>query len=173
MKRLHICGFSQQNEYPLKALTLLSTNMSSDFSSAVQKLSKRILKKSKIVIFFLSFFLLSSSSPMRLTREPQGVHGQKRYQNVSLSLARCCGCLKMPGDEQKKKVENHACLVGPYQNFCQICYTELLQANTSQLLRTSIEMYGTYTTKISYSLYIGKYGSTSYIGMTRKKNGGQ
>ena len=33
-----------------------------------------------------------------------------------------------------------------YQNFCQICYTELLQANASQLLRTSIEMYGTYTT---------------------------
>ena len=33
-------------------------------------------------------------------------------------------------------------------------YTELLQANASQLLRTSIEMYGTYTTKISYSLYI-------------------
>ena len=42
----------------------------------------------------------------------------------------------------------------PYQNFCQICYTELLQANASQLLRTSIEMYGTYTTKISYSVYI-------------------
>ena len=38
------------------------------FCSSVQKLSKRILKKSKIVIFFLSFFL--SSSPMRLTREP-------------------------------------------------------------------------------------------------------
>ena len=73
--------------------------MSSDFSSAVQKLSKRILKKSKIVIFFL---LLSSSS-VWLTREPQGVHRRKRYQNVSLSLARCNGYLKMPGDEQQKK----------------------------------------------------------------------
>ena len=51
---------------------------------------------------------------MRLNREPQGVHRQKRYQNVSLSLARCSGCLKMPGDEQKKEVENHACLVGHY-----------------------------------------------------------
>ena len=35
-------------------------------------------------------------------------------------------------------------VAAPYQNFC---YTELLQANTSQLLRTSIEMYGIYTTK--------------------------
>ena len=113
MKRHVVCGFSQQNEYPLKALTLLSTNMSSDFSSAVQKLSKRILKKSKIVIFFL---LLSSSS-VWLTREPQGVHRRKRYQNVSLSLARCNGCLKMPGDEQQKKVENHACLVGHYRHY--------------------------------------------------------
>ena len=44
---------------------------------------------------------------MRLTR---GVHGQKRYPNVSLSLARCCGCLKMPGDEQRSIhiAENHA-----------------------------------------------------------------
>ena len=67
MKRHVVCGFSQQNEYPLKALTLLGTNMSSDFSSAVQKLSKRILKKSKIVIFFLLLLLLLSSSP---TREP-------------------------------------------------------------------------------------------------------
>ena len=42
---------------------------------------------------------------------------RKRYQNVSLSLARNGGCLKMPGDEQKKKVENHACLVGHYFNY--------------------------------------------------------
>ena len=73
MKRHVVCGFSQQNEYPLKALTLLSTNMSSDFSLAVQKLSKRILKTSKIVIFFLlllSSSSSSSSSPVRLTREP-------------------------------------------------------------------------------------------------------
>ena len=40
------------------------------------------------------------------------MHGQKWYQNVSLSLARCCAGLKMPGDEQQKKFENHACLVG-------------------------------------------------------------
>ena len=67
-------GLANKMEYPLKALTLLSTNMSSDFSSAVQKLSKRILKKSKIVIFFLLLLLLLllllSSSPVRLTREP-------------------------------------------------------------------------------------------------------
>ena len=69
MKRHVVCGFSQQNEYPLKALTLLSTNMSSDFSSGVQKLSKRILKKSKIVIFFLLLSSSSSSSSVRLTRE--------------------------------------------------------------------------------------------------------
>ena len=117
MKRHVICGFSQQNEYLLKALTLLSTNMSSDFSSAVQKLSKRILKKSKIVIFFLllsSSSSSSSSSPVRLTREPLGVHRRKRYQNVSLSLARCNGCLKMPGDEKKKKSKTmHAQLGWP------------------------------------------------------------
>ena len=76
--------------------------MSSDFSSAVQKLSKRILKKSKIVIFFL-LLSSSSSSSVWLTQEPQGVHRRKRYQNVSLSLVRCNGCLKMPGDEQQKK----------------------------------------------------------------------
>ena len=69
MKRHVVCGFSQQNEYPLKALTLLSTNMSSDFSSAVQKLSKRILKKIENR-HFLSSSSSSSSSPVRLTREP-------------------------------------------------------------------------------------------------------
>ena len=44
---------------------------------------------------------------MRLT---QGIYGQKRYQNVSLSLARSGGYLKMPGDEQKSinRAENHA-----------------------------------------------------------------
>ena len=65
-----VCNEHQVALYaPLKALTLLSTNMSSDFSSAVQKLSKRILKKSKIVIFFL-LLSSSSSSSVRLTREP-------------------------------------------------------------------------------------------------------
>ena len=70
MKRHVVCGFSHQNEYPLKALTLLSTNMSSDFSSAVQKLSKRILKKIENRHFLSSSSSSSSSSPMRLTREP-------------------------------------------------------------------------------------------------------
>ena len=45
------------------------------------------------------------------------MHRRKRYQNVSLSLARCNGCLKMPGDEPKKKVKNHACLVGHYRHY--------------------------------------------------------
>ena len=55
-------------EYPLKALTLLSANMSSDFSSAVQKLSKRILKKSKIVIFFLLLLTAEFIGQRRIIR---------------------------------------------------------------------------------------------------------
>ena len=33
------------------------------------------------------------------------------------------GAMKMPGDEQTKKVENHACLVGHYRNYRRISRT--------------------------------------------------
>ena len=67
--------------------------MSSNFSSALQKPSKRILKK---IENHPLFFLEANSRTIRRT-------WTERYQNISLSLVRNGGCLKMPGDEQKKK----------------------------------------------------------------------